>query len=97
MTAQRDGQGAVSSVPDDNDPIQAALRAADEIAAALQAHLTQEHGASVDDRGTAASPSLDLLRHARTRIALGLQEVKRNNRRSRLQPRTDQTLMAGDT
>jgi hypothetical protein len=32
------------------DAVHAALRAADEIAAALQAHLTQEHGVHVEDR-----------------------------------------------
>jgi len=40
---------------------------ADEIAAALQAHLTQEHGAHVEDRSQAVAPTLDLLRHARDR------------------------------
>ena len=45
--------------------VQAALRAADEIAAALQAHLTQEHGAHVEDRAQAFAPTLVLLRHAR--------------------------------
>ena len=54
------------------DAVQAALRAADEIAAALQAHLTQEHGAHVEDRSHAVAPTLDLLRHARERIAAGL-------------------------
>ena len=56
--------------------VQAALRAADEIAAALQAHLTQEHGAHVEDRVQAFAPTLDLLRHARARIAAGLRDVK---------------------
>jgi hypothetical protein len=54
------------------DAVHAALRAADEIAAALQAHLTQEHGAHVEDRSHAVAPTLDLLRHARERIAAGL-------------------------
>ena len=58
------------------DAVQAALRAADEIAAALQAHLTQEHGAHVEDRVQAFAPTLDLLRHARARIAAGLRDVK---------------------
>jgi hypothetical protein len=57
---------------DDLDAVRAALRAADEIAAALQAHLTQEHGAHVEDRSHAVAPTLDLLRHARERIAAGL-------------------------
>ena len=47
------------------DAVQAALRAADEIAAAVQAHLTQEHGTRVEDRAHAVAPTLDLLRHAR--------------------------------
>ncbi len=58
------------------DAVQAALRAADEIAAALQAHLTQEHGVHVEDRSQAVAPTLDLLRHARARIAAGLRDVK---------------------
>ena len=58
------------------DAVQAALRAADEIAAALQAHLTQEHGAHVEDRSHTSAPTLDLLRHARERIAMGLREAK---------------------
>jgi Spy/CpxP family protein refolding chaperone len=56
--------------------VQAALRAADEIAAALQAHLTQEHGVHVEDRSQGAAPTLDLLRHARARIAAGLRDAK---------------------
>jgi hypothetical protein len=58
------------------DPVQAALRAADEIAAALQAHLTQEHRAHVEDRSQAVAATLDLLRHARERIAAGLRDAK---------------------
>ena len=64
------------------DAVQAALRAADEIAAALQAHLTQEHGAHVQDRAHAVAPTLDLLRHARERIAAGLREAKQQGLRS---------------
>ena len=64
------------------DAVQAALRAADEIAAALQAHLTQEHGAHVEDRALAVAPTLDLLRHARERIAAGLRDVKEQGSRS---------------
>ena len=47
-----------------------ALKAADEIAAALQAHLIAEHGADPDrsaDR-TTATDSLVLLRQARSRL-----------------------------
>ena len=58
------------------DAVHAALRAADEIAAALQAHLTQEHGAHVEDRSHAVAPTLDLLRHARERIAAGLKDAR---------------------
>jgi Spy/CpxP family protein refolding chaperone len=58
------------------DAVRAALRAADEIAAALQAHLTQEHGAHVEDRSHAVAPTLDLLRHARERIAAGLKDAR---------------------
>jgi hypothetical protein len=70
--------GAVetNAAADGLDALQAALRAADEIAAALQAHLTQEHGARVEDRSQAVAPTLDLLRHARERIAAGLRDAK---------------------
>jgi hypothetical protein len=68
---------AGDSGADENDPVQAALRAVDEAAAALQAHLTQEHGVAVEDRNPTVAPTLDLLRHARVRIAVGLQEAKR--------------------
>jgi hypothetical protein len=57
------------------DSVHAALRAADEIAAALQAHLTLEHGAHLEDRSHAVAPTLDLLRHARERIAAGLKDA----------------------
>ena len=66
----------------DLDAVQAALRAADEIAAALQAHLTQEHGVHVEDRSHAAAPTLELLRHARQRIAAGLRKANDNGPRS---------------
>ena len=64
------------------DALHAALRAADEIAAALQAHLTQEHGAHIEDRSHAVAPTLDLLRHARERIAAGLKDIKEPGTRS---------------
>ncbi len=60
------------------DAVHAALRAADEIAAALQAHLTQEHGAHIEDRSHAVAPTLDLLRHARERIAAGLRDARQS-------------------
>jgi hypothetical protein len=55
-----------------------ALKAADEIAAALQAHLIEEHGA---DPERAAAPSsftnsLKLLRQARERLGVGLRAVE---------------------
>ena len=68
--------------PEGLDAMQAALKAADEIAAALQAHLTQEHRAHVEDRWHAVAPTLDLLRHARERIAAGLRGVKEPGSRS---------------
>ena len=51
-----------------------ALKAADEIAAALQAHLVEQHGADPDPdaAGNAAADSLRLLGQARQRIARGL-------------------------
>jgi hypothetical protein len=55
-----------------------ALKAADEVAAALQAHLIEEHCADLD-RATAQSPatdSLKLLRQARERLGKGLRAVE---------------------
>jgi hypothetical protein len=54
-----------------------ALKAADEVAAALQAHLVEEHGADLD-RAAAPGPatdSLKLLRQARARLSEGLRAV----------------------
>jgi hypothetical protein len=54
-----------------------ALKAADEVAAALQAHLVEEHVADLD-RAAAQSPasdSLKLLRQARERLGEGLRAV----------------------
>jgi hypothetical protein len=54
-----------------------ALKAADEVAAALQAHLIEEHGAD-PDRAAPQSPatnSLKLLRQARERLGEGLRAV----------------------
>jgi hypothetical protein len=70
------GTAKTSTRAQASDALQAALRAADEIAAALQAHLTQEHGAHLEDRSHAVAPTLDLLRHARERIAAGLRGAK---------------------
>src|SRR5262245_23577832 len=55
-----------------------ALKAADEVAAALQAHLVEEHSADLD-RAAAQSPSTDslkLLRQARDRLGEGLRAVE---------------------
>ena len=55
-----------------------ALKAADEIAAALQAHLTEEHNAD-PERTTAQSTftnSLTLLRQARECLGQGLQALE---------------------
>jgi hypothetical protein len=54
-----------------------ALKAADEVAAGLQAHLIEEHGADLD-RAAAQSSSTDsfkLLRQARERLGEGLRGV----------------------
>jgi len=55
-----------------------ALKAVDEVAAALQAHLMEEHGADAE-RAAAHSTftnSLKLLRQARERIGEGLRAVE---------------------
>lgn len=55
-----------------------ALKAADEVAAALQAHLVEEHGADTE-RAAAQSTftnSLKLLRQARERLGEGLRAVE---------------------
>lgn len=55
-----------------------ALKAADEVAAAVQAHLLEEHGAD-PERAAAQSPatnSLKLLRQARERLGEGLRAVE---------------------
>src|SRR5215471_18667433 len=55
-----------------------ALKAADEIAAALQTHLIEEHGAD-PERSAPRSPStnsLKLLRQARERLGQGLRAVQ---------------------
>ena len=58
-----------------------ALKAADEVAAAIQAHLIEEHGAD-HERAAAIGPatnSLRLLRQARERIGEGLRAVEADN------------------
>ena len=54
-----------------------ALKAADEVAAALQAHLVEEHGADPDRTAarSSASDSLNLLRQARERLGHGLRAI----------------------
>ena len=55
-----------------------ALKAANEVAAALQTHLIEEHGAD-PDRAAPQSPatnSLKLLRQARARLGQGLRAVQ---------------------
>ena len=55
-----------------------ALKAADEVAAALQTHLIEEHGAD-PERATSPSPSansLKLLRQARERLGEGLRAIQ---------------------
>jgi hypothetical protein len=58
-----------------------ALKAADEVAAALQAHLIEEHGADPElaVTGGPAANSLKLLRQARERIGQGLRAVEADN------------------
>jgi hypothetical protein len=55
-----------------------ALKAADEVAAALQAHLVEEHAVDLDSDAarTTASDSLALLRQARERLGEGLRAVQ---------------------
>jgi hypothetical protein len=55
-----------------------ALKAADEVAAALQAHLIEEHGAGLE-RSAPQTPftnSLKLLRQARERLGKGLRAIE---------------------
>lgn len=58
-----------------------ALKAVDEVAAALQTHLIEEHGAD-PDRTAARSPatnSLMLLRQSRERLGQGLRAIEAEN------------------
>ena len=54
-----------------------ALKAADEVAAALQAHLIEEHGAGLEHSApqTPFTNSLKLLRQARERLGKGLRAI----------------------
>jgi hypothetical protein len=55
-----------------------ALKATDEVAAALQAHLIEEHGAAPDRAApqNSSTNSLKLLRQARERLGEGLRAVE---------------------
>jgi hypothetical protein len=55
-----------------------ALKAADEVAAALQAHLIEEHGADPDRAADqdSSTNSLKLLRQARERLGQGLRSIE---------------------
>ena len=55
-----------------------ALKAVDEVAAALQAHLIEEHGADLERSAPQgpATDSLTLLRQARERLGEGLRVVE---------------------
>jgi hypothetical protein len=55
-----------------------ALKAIDEVAAALQAHLVEEHGADPNPAAhpDASTDSITLLRHARQRLSAGLRDTR---------------------
>jgi hypothetical protein len=75
-TPTRDTSGMVDDTARDR-AIYQALKAADEVAAALQTHLIEEHGAD-PERTAPQSPStnsLKLLRQARERLGQGLRAV----------------------
>jgi hypothetical protein len=58
-----------------------ALKAADEVAAALQTHLIEQHGADLE-RAAVQSPSTNafrLLRQARERLGQGLRAIEADN------------------
>jgi hypothetical protein len=74
--------GNTGGMVDDNARDRAiyhALKAADEIAAALQVHLIEEHGADPDpdpaDPQSAFGRSLRLLRQSRERLGVGLRAI----------------------
>ncbi len=58
-----------------------ALKAADEVAAALQTHLIEEHGADPERAATQSSSTnaLKLLRQARERLGQGLRAIEAGN------------------
>jgi hypothetical protein len=57
------------------------LKAIDEVAAALQSHLIEEHGADPERAAAASSStvSLMLLRQARERLGQGLRAIEADN------------------
>ena len=58
-----------------------ALKAADEVAAALQTHLIEEHGADPERAAPLSSSTnaLKLLRQARERLGQGLRAIEADN------------------
>ncbi len=58
-----------------------ALKATDEVAAALQAHLVEVHAADPERAAvrTTSTDSIDLLRQARVRLGEGLRAVEADN------------------
>jgi hypothetical protein len=58
-----------------------ALKALDEVAAALQAHLIEEHGADPERAAgrSSSTNSLKLLRQARERLGQGLRAIEADN------------------
>ncbi|GAB2830419.1 hypothetical protein GCM10027176_38600 [Actinoallomurus bryophytorum] len=58
-----------------------ALKAVDEVAAALQAHLVEEHGADPERAAeqSTSTNSLMLLRQARERLGEGLRAIEANS------------------
>jgi hypothetical protein len=58
-----------------------ALKAADEVAAALQTHLIEEHGAEPERAAvrSTSTNSLKLLRQARERLGQGLRAIEADN------------------
>lgn len=58
-----------------------ALKAADEVAAALQTHLIEEHGAEPERAAPQSSSTnaLKLLRQARERLGQGLRAIEADN------------------
>jgi len=56
-----------------------ALKAIDEVAAALQTHLIEEHEADPDRAAARSANSLKLLRQARERLGHGLRSIEADN------------------